>query len=362
MNLVVQPRERLDRRVNHHDGQNEGEKVRLFRLLVLGEKLHGVLNVKKHERDAGGPENFHELTGNFVGADDAHQLADVFFGGGAELRADGFFQVVGFDDAVAGEGFMHQVGQFGVVFLHGAGGFADFAAINHNRHDAHGKHDDGNQCQRGVRRELKSQQDDDGDGIFDGGRKRTADDAGKHLRVVGDARDQIAGAGAVEKAERKILQMAEQFRADVGDGMHGRPVGQVNAQVLQQVPQEHDGGARADDQRQTQSVIRGGRGNGRHQLGEPVRERMNPFRRRLQFFVQINGAFKNQLNHDPNSAEEHAVGQSVKNPAEQAEKKTSAIRPDEAPELAEKINHVPTFFTAGGRKRGFYAASRNLRF
>ena len=68
--------------------------------------------------------------------------------------ADGVFQVVGLDDAVAGEGFVHQVGQLGVVFLHGAGGFADFAAVNHDRHDAHGKNHDGNQRQRGVGRQL----------------------------------------------------------------------------------------------------------------------------------------------------------------------------------------------------------------
>jgi len=36
MELVVQPRERLDGRINHHDGQNKGEKVRRFRLLVFG--------------------------------------------------------------------------------------------------------------------------------------------------------------------------------------------------------------------------------------------------------------------------------------------------------------------------------------
>ncbi len=36
--LVVQPRERFDGRINHHDGQDEGENVRRLRLLVLGQK------------------------------------------------------------------------------------------------------------------------------------------------------------------------------------------------------------------------------------------------------------------------------------------------------------------------------------
>ena len=58
-----------------------------LRLLVFGQKLHAMLDVKEHERDAGGAKKFHELAGNFVGADDAHELADVFFGGGAELLA-----------------------------------------------------------------------------------------------------------------------------------------------------------------------------------------------------------------------------------------------------------------------------------
>ena len=74
------------------------------------------------------PKTLHELAGDFVGADDPHQLADVFFGGGAEFGADGFFEVVGLDDAVAGEGLVHQVRELGVVGLHRAGGFADFAA------------------------------------------------------------------------------------------------------------------------------------------------------------------------------------------------------------------------------------------
>jgi len=48
---------------------------------------------------------------------------------------------------------------------------------------------------------LRSMEQSGGEGI--------ADDAVKDLRVTGDARDQITGAGAAEKTERKILQVAE---------------------------------------------------------------------------------------------------------------------------------------------------------
>ena len=48
---------------------------------------------------------------------------------------------------------------------------------------------------------------------------------------------------------------------------------------------------------------------------------------------------QNQLDDDLDGPEQQAVDQSVKNPAEQAKKETSAIRADEAPELAQKVGH-----------------------
>jgi hypothetical protein len=50
--------------------------------------------------------------------------------------------------------------------------------------------------------------------------------------------------------------------------------------------------------------------------------------------VQIGFAFKHQLDDDLDGPDQQAVDQPVKNPAEQAEEKPPAIRPDEAPELA----------------------------
>ena len=52
---------------------------------------------------------------------------------------------------------------------------------------------------------------------------------------------------------------------------------------------------------------------------------------------------QNQLDDDLDGPEQQAVDQSIKNPAEQAEKKASAIRADEAPELAQKVGHSPRF-------------------
>ena len=206
-------------------------------------------------------------------------------GRGLELFYDGGFQVVGFDDAIAGEGFVHQVRELSIVCLHRAGGFADLASINNDWHDAHRENHDGHQRQRG----LEDQQDDerakDGYRVFDGGSKRTADDAVKHLRVVGDTCDQIASAGAVEKSQRKILQVTEQFCADIGDGVHGRPVRQINTQVGQCVAEQYDDGNGARHQRPAQ--LRGGGGQFRRHRDQPVREGMNPVRCLRQMFGEL---------------------------------------------------------------------------
>jgi hypothetical protein len=54
MRLVVQPGEGLDGRVDHHDSQNKGEKVRRFGLLIPGQKLKAVPDAEKDQRNAGG--------------------------------------------------------------------------------------------------------------------------------------------------------------------------------------------------------------------------------------------------------------------------------------------------------------------
>jgi hypothetical protein len=66
---------------------------------------------------------------------------------------------------------------------------------------------------------------------------------------------------------------------------------------------------------------------------------MNPPGRALKLLVQIGFAFKHQLDDDLDDSEQQSIGQTVKNAAEQAEEKTPAIRPDKAPELAQKGNH-----------------------
>jgi len=50
--LVVQPRERLDGRVNHHDGEDKHEEIRRLGPLVGRQALH----IKENQRDPRGPE------------------------------------------------------------------------------------------------------------------------------------------------------------------------------------------------------------------------------------------------------------------------------------------------------------------
>ena len=94
---------------------------------------------------------------------------------------------------------------------------------------------------------------------------------------------------------------------------------------------------------QPDSVIRGGRMKFRNQRSQPVRERMNPLGRAFELLVQIGFALKHQLNDDLGGPEQQAVGQPVKNAAEQAEEKPPAIRPDKAPEFLQKIGHALHF-------------------
>ena len=50
--LVVQPRERLNGRINHHDGEEEHEEIRRLGPLVRRQFLY----IKENQRDSRGPE------------------------------------------------------------------------------------------------------------------------------------------------------------------------------------------------------------------------------------------------------------------------------------------------------------------
>jgi hypothetical protein len=53
-------------------------------------------------------EKFVQRAGNFLRADDSHAVADEALGNFPELLNGFFLEVVGLDDAVAGEGFVHH--------------------------------------------------------------------------------------------------------------------------------------------------------------------------------------------------------------------------------------------------------------
>ena len=79
--------------------------------------------------------------------------------------------------------------------------------------------------------------------------------------------------------------------------------------------------------------------NFRQRRSEPVRERPNPVRRLFQLFVEIGRAAEYQINNHLGDPQQQAVGQTIKNAAEQAQEKASAIRTDKTPELFQKIGH-----------------------
>ena len=88
-------------------------------------------------------------------------------------------------------------------------------------------------------------------------------------------------------------------------------------------------------------MVAGGRGVQRWQRDRQlVGQGMNPFGRGLEFFAQVALAFKHQLHHDIDGGDEQAAKQAVARAAQQAKKKTPAIRPDKRPYFTQKINHA----------------------
>ena len=123
--LLVQARKVFHRAI--HLKNAAGEQDEIARVGVGPRQIN---HVKQRHRDAAGGQKINERTGDFIGPDDAHVVADGFARGLAELFGDDVFEIVGFDDALAGEGFAHDLHEIGVLVLHFAAGAADFAAVN----------------------------------------------------------------------------------------------------------------------------------------------------------------------------------------------------------------------------------------
>src|SRR4051812_14667531 len=104
-------------------------------------------HVDHHQRDSDTAEEFEDIRWNFVGADHAHRLADEFLRDLPELRHHSWLEIVGFDDAIAGERFVHELGEIRGVVLDRAGGFANLPGVMSNRYDAKGQHDNGKKGQ-----------------------------------------------------------------------------------------------------------------------------------------------------------------------------------------------------------------------
>jgi hypothetical protein len=86
---------------------------------------------------------------------------------------------------------------------------------------------------------------------------------------------------------------------------------------------------------------------------------MNPFGRAFELLVQIGFAFKHQLDDDLDGSKQQTVDQPEQNAAEQAEEKTSPVRPDKAPELSQKNNHSGLIFGEWWRKASVLFLNRS---
>ena len=93
------------------------------------------------QRKADGAEELKHGAWNFYRSNHPHVMTDKFVGRLAEVTCHGGFQIVGLDDAVAGEGFNHDLGQLCPVGLHGRAGASDFSAVNGDRDNSDRHHD-----------------------------------------------------------------------------------------------------------------------------------------------------------------------------------------------------------------------------
>src|SRR6185295_3550692 len=142
----------------HDDGGN-------FFGVALGRADKKEIDENQRDRDAA--EEFEERAGRFGGADNAHEMTDETAGGVAKLLDDDGFKIVRLHHAVAREGFVHHLRQFGGMRLHGFGRTADFATEDGDGQDA--SRDDEQENQRQLRRfpEQDGDHADDDDRVLD---------------------------------------------------------------------------------------------------------------------------------------------------------------------------------------------------
>ena len=101
LKLALKTDEIFDGAIHEKHSDGKGNEVDGMVTRLKGE-------VEAHQGDADGGEKFIQRTGNFLRADDSHTVADKALGNLLELLNRLFFKVIGLDDAVAGEGFVHH--------------------------------------------------------------------------------------------------------------------------------------------------------------------------------------------------------------------------------------------------------------
>lgn len=231
--LIVEAREILDWRVHQKNAQDNLDKI-----TGAGTGLGEIDQIQQRQRHAQGSQKINDRPRNFVGADDAHILADRLVRRVAKLGSDDVFEIVGLDNAMTGEGLGHDLHQAGGLRLHLAAGPANFAVVNGQGNQA--KRQD-NQREQGQFSRLRpvqqqGQHADQRDRVTDDDRGGAAQNALQRGGVAHDARDEFAAAVFGEKTSGKIQQMRKEAHANVGNGADGRPLQKIDVQVGKQAP------------------------------------------------------------------------------------------------------------------------------
>ncbi len=228
LEAVVEEGEFADGIVEGEDGDEEGDEGGLGHLvgfdLLTAEGEQG--------GDADGADGVHERGADGLDADGAEVGAEEAFGGAAEALDLPALHAEGFDDAVAGDGFVEDVLDLGELVLPLARGAADAAADF-----AGGEQDDGDEEEDDPGEPAAVDDDDageeeEGEDLLE----RVAEDAGHGgldaLDVVDEGGEEGAGGVLLEERHGAAHDGVVEVVAEVGDHAEAGVVDEVGAGVV----------------------------------------------------------------------------------------------------------------------------------
>ncbi len=189
----VDAAERFKRRVEHDEAAIERDKI------AGGEVVFP--DVNEGCGDADGGDGFDGGADGFEGFAPAHDEAHHFVVGTGEAFDFVVFTAVGFHDAEAGEGFLHDYHKHPRFFFLFASSFADFFADGDDRQDTKGEDEEGEDGEFPIDVEEDGEGGEDGEGLLhgvggDGGERHL-----RHARLVKDGLDHVARFAFPEKIQ-----------------------------------------------------------------------------------------------------------------------------------------------------------------